>query len=117
MRGLNRIMGKEGHLREAIDFRKAFKEGKRFLSPHFALYIRKNAVLQARIGISISKRHFKLATRRNRLRRVAKELFREKVTPRFEGYDFVVASRAKVLKANNNEAANELKQLISRRVG
>ena len=108
-------------LRKPADFRKVFKEGKRFLSPHFVLYMRKN-ILQdtclsersARIGISIAKRHFKLATRRNRLRRVAKELFKKELSARFKEYDFVVTSRQAYPSSNINEVIKEIKYLITK---
>lgn len=111
-------------LRKPADFKKVFRGGKRFSSPHFALYMYKDALdkaclpdrqagRQARIGISISKRHFKLATRRNRLRRIAKEWFKRELSPSFKGYDFVVASRRAFPGSNINEAVREMKQLIT----
>lgn len=107
-------MKKETRLRKASDFKKVFREGRRFLSPHFVLYMRENALPEARLGVSISKTHFKLATRRNKLRRIAKEAFRREISPRLKGRDFVVASRAGFLsKPHINEAINELKRLLS----
>jgi ribonuclease P protein component len=94
------------------DFRKAYREGRRYLSPSFVLYARKNDLPQTRIGVAISKAHFKLATKRNRLRRVAKELFRNEIIPRVTGYDFIVSSRA--AGRNVREALVELKDLIMR---
>ena len=107
-------MKKRFCLRRPGEFRKVFKEGKRFLSPHFVLYVLKGVEnsLPARIGISIAKRHFKLATRRNRLRRIAKELFKSKLSASFKGYDFVVASRSAYPSSNTSEAAKELKHLM-----
>lgn len=107
-------VGKELSLRRPLDFKKALKEGRRFLSPSFVLYMRKNALSQARFGISISKIHFKLATRRNRLRRIAKEMFKKDLNPCLRGYDLVVASRANAREADFNESIKELKQLMLR---
>ncbi|UCD54662.1 MAG: ribonuclease P protein component [Candidatus Omnitrophota bacterium] len=117
-------MKEKFRLRKSEDFRKVFKEGKKFLSPHFILYIHNNILRQtaddkqaclrgARIGISISKNHFKLATRRNRLRRIAKELFRKELSARFKGYDFVVTSRRAHPRSNINKVVKELKYLIT----
>ena len=105
-------MGKELRLRRRADFKKAYKEGTRFLSPRFVLYMRENTLPQARIGISISKSHVKLATRRNRLRRIAKEVFREEMSRPFSGYDFVIASRRNCPNTNITEAVTELKKLL-----
>jgi len=108
-------------LRRSSDFRKVFKEGKKFLSPHFILYAHKNilrqaglAGRQARIGISISKNHFKLATRRNRLRRIVKESFKKELGAYFKGYDFVVSSRRAYPHSNISKVIKELKYLITK---
>lgn len=105
-------MRKESRLRAPSDFRKTYKEGKRVLSPHFVLYIRENSLAKARIGVAIAKKHFNLAINRNRLRRVAKELFRKKPAACFEGCDIVVASRRTLLKPNMNEAEKELRKIL-----
>ena len=105
-------MEKKLRIKSPSDFKKTFKEGRRFLSPRFVLYMRKNALKTARIGVSISKSHFKLATRRNRLRRIAKELFRKEIAPNLKGYDLVVASRAYSKSSNFNEIIKGLKALI-----
>lgn len=105
-------MGKEQSLRKPADFKKVFKEGKRFLSPRFVLYVRSNALPVTRIGVSIAKIHFKLATRRNKLRRAARETIRQEVNRFVSGCDLVVASRASALKPDINESVTELKRLI-----
>ncbi|MEE9500147.1 MAG: ribonuclease P protein component [Candidatus Omnitrophota bacterium] len=107
-------MKEKFRLRRSADFRKVFKEGKRFLSPHFVLYMRKNILRQARIGVAISKNHFKLATRRNRLRRVAKELFKKELNVCFKGYDFVVTSRRSYPHSNISKVVKELRYLITK---
>ena len=105
-------MKREESLKKPADFKKVFKEGKRFLAPCFVLYMRKTAGAEIRLGVSISKSHFKLATRRNRLRRVAKEMFKKEVAPRLAGYDFVITSRAGCGKWVIGEAVKDLKRLI-----
>jgi ribonuclease P protein component len=99
-------------LKKTSDFRQIFKEGKRFTSPHFVLYMRRSAAPRARIGFSISKEHFKLATRRNKIRRVAKELFRTRGAC-LAGHDFVIASRARCPGADIKKALAEIKNLIA----
>ena len=113
-RAPERVMEKRLRLKRSTDFKKVFKEGKRFPSPRFVLYIRKNALPQARLGVSISKSHFKLATRRNRLRRIARELFRKDISRDFKGYDFVIASRRNYPSSDMSEAIKELKALLGK---
>ncbi len=105
-------MRKELRLKKARDFGKVFREGRRYFSPHFALYVRKNSLSVARLGVSISKAHFRLATRRNRLRRVAKALFQEKIIPDCKGKDFVLKSRRRCNAENFNSVLQELKNFL-----
>lgn len=108
------MSGKTLSLVKASDFRRTFREGKRFSSPHFVLYIRENGLPASRIGISIAKAHFRLATRRNKLRRVAKERFRQKPDVHSKGYDVVVASKARYHDKNLKEALNELADIFNK---
>jgi len=104
---------KTAHLiKKTPEFKKIFKEGRRLKGPHFVLYIQKNALGAARLGFAISKNHCKLATRRNRLRRVAKEFFRQEIGHYFKGYDIVVASRAVCGKQDIKKAAKDIKELL-----
>ena len=107
-------MRKQVSLKRSSDFRNTFKSGKRFLSPRFVLYMSTNSSPETRLGVSISKSHFKQATRRNRLRRVARECVRSEVSPRLKGYDIVIASRAPSAGADIEKASTELKSLISK---
>ena len=101
-------------LKKPSDFKRVFKEGRRFSGPHFVLYVYKSGLPAARIGVSIAKRHFNLATRRNKIRRVAKELFRKEIAPCAKGRDFVIASRARYQGGNVEKALMEVRGLICR---
>lgn len=105
---------KDSRLKKPSDFKRVFKEGRRFSSPHFVLYVRESELPTARLGVSIAKRHFRLATRRNKIRRVAKELFRKELSARPKKRDFVVASRASYPERNIKEALEEIRYLITR---
>lgn len=106
-------MKRESRLKSPSDFIKTFREGRRVTGPYFILYARKNDLNGSRLGVSISKSHFKLATRRNRIRRIAREIFRTEIAPRANGYDFVIASRGHS-GSNIKEALKELKKLLAR---
>ena len=106
-------MRKELRLKRASDFKKAFKKGIRTVNPHFVLYVCENGLQQPRFGVSIAKKHCKLATRRNRLRRIAKELFRQKIAPEGRGCDYVITSRAKCNITPLAETVRNLKNIFS----
>jgi len=107
-------MRKKYSLKKPDDFKNVFKKGKRLIEPYFVLYTLKNALPESRLGVSIAKAHFKLATRRNRLRRVARELFRKTIFPSIKGHDFVLTSRAGYSKPDLKEALINIKRLIAR---
>ena len=86
-------MPKKERLNKKADFQKVFKEGKKFSSPHFSLYIRDTGLASSRFASAIAKAHVKLATRRNRLRRVAREEFNAILGSLATKYDSVVASK------------------------
>ena len=106
-------MRKEFRLKKSSDFKRARKEGKGFRSPHFVLYVCKNSLGSGpRLGVSILKRHIKLATRRNKLRRIAQELFRKELAPGLGGCDFVITSRRRFDGREPFDNAAELKKLM-----
>lgn len=62
-------------LRKTTEFSNVFSvRPKR--SEHFLIYMKKNGQKQARLGLTIGKRFCKHAVRRNLIKRVAREIFR-----------------------------------------
>lgn len=62
-------------LRKAAEFSNVFSvRPKR--SAHFLIYLKKNSQKQARLGLTISKRFCKYAVKRNLIKRIAREIFR-----------------------------------------
>lgn len=108
-------MKRELRLRRSSEFSAVFKEGKRFLSPHFVLYIRRNNQQAPRLGVSISRTSVKQATRRNRIRRIAKAIFEQEIANHIKGYDFVITSRGTKgagYKRDINAVIEELKCFV-----
>ncbi|MBN1354170.1 MAG: ribonuclease P protein component [Candidatus Omnitrophica bacterium] len=110
-------MASELRLKKPKDFRNVFRKGRRLSSSYFALYACKTDLPQPRLGVSISKAHFKLATRRNRLRRIAREIFRGKITTRPGGHDFVIVSKAACQSNRMREAIADLKKIMQNITG
>ena len=74
-------------LTDPKDFKKCFQSGKRAKNKVFSLYYVKNGNLTGRLGVNIAKSKVKKAVDRNKIKRVAREIFRK---GRFDGMDFVL---------------------------
>lgn len=107
-------MGKLRPLQKKSDLRLVFKRGTRSLSPHFTLYCKKNTSRVARVAIALAKRHIKLATSRNRLRRVSKEEIRNTINCSGSGCDIIVTSRKTPTNPCSKKVTDEIKNLIAK---
>ena len=66
----------------------------------FTVLCRKNEEHEARLGLAIAKKHCRLATGRNRLKRIVRESFR-KHRAELTGLDIVVLNRPEAAQADN----------------
>lgn len=67
---------------------------------------------QARFAISVSKRHLRRATKRNRLRRVLRESFRQVWAGELFACDYMIVSASKFAKSGEDELRAECRQLL-----
>lgn len=82
-------------LRLRRDFLLIFKEGESLQNEYFVVLFRKNGLDNSRLGV-IVKRKFGKATRRNKLRRWVREIFRMSKGVIPKGFDIVVIPRKKL---------------------
>jgi len=84
---------KTEHILKTREFREIYNNGRSFRRDQFVFYCRPNGLGRRRIGFSISSRNVKLAVRRNRIRRMFKEIYR-KVRPQLiDCIDMVIVAR------------------------
>ena len=101
--GINGLMSPKAlSLKKTKDFKLVLKEGKAAKSPHFVLYSRKGASGNSRLGIRISSASIRLATRRNRVKRKAREFWRKAFSGFDQPKDFVL-----IVKRNTDKLSNE----------
>ena len=84
---------KKEHLLKTGDFRKVYNKGSSVTSEAFVLKILPNALNLNRIGFSISSRSIKKAFRRNRIRRLFREVFRKNKKELKRSFDMTLIVR------------------------
>ena len=77
------------------DFSRVFRQAKRTSGGGLTILTVENSVGFPRLGLAIAKKHLKLASQRNRLKRIIRESFRQHQSA-FANIDIVVLSRPDV---------------------
>ena len=83
-------------------FRRLYAKGKSQVTPHLALYERKNGRPESRLGITVGGKLGK-AVVRNRVRRRLREIYRIHEELFLPGYDLVVVARVRAVYARFDE--------------
>lgn len=84
---------KKEHILKTRDFSKVYRKGSSRRAGNLVLYRLPNGLEYSRIGFSISSKRAALATRRNRIRRVLREIFRLSKKDFKKGFDIVMVLR------------------------
>ena len=81
---------KKMRLDNSLDFLNCFLKGKRTYTHAFMIQYLENDLEHGRLGIRIAKKKIKKAVERNRIKRIAREVFRK---GHFNGMDMVLVLR------------------------
>jgi ribonuclease P protein component len=84
------------------DFSRVFRQGQRTGGGGLTILTVENSVGHPRLGLAIAKKHIKLASQRNRLKRIIRESFRQHQS-RFSNIDIVVLSRPDIVKRDSTQ--------------
>lgn len=98
-------------IRDAATFREVYSEQRRLFGRYFVLYYRENNLGYARLGTVASKRSIRRAVVRNRVKRLAREAFREH-QHELTG-DIVINARFLAASASKRELHQCLERLFS----
>jgi ribonuclease P protein component len=103
---------KYGKLKKSWQFSKIYKEGDRYFSDLFILYVLPNNTQETRIGLTVTKK-VGISVQRNRIKRVIREVFRslKEITP---GNDLVVIARKTAVDLKYSQAQGSLTHLLHR---
>ncbi len=102
---------KEERIRRRSEFIRITKEGKKYYSPHFRVWISPNQLPYRRLGIVVSKK-VGSAVKRNRLKRLIREFFRLHKEEFFKSSDFVIQAKEGADQLNFWEVAAELHAIL-----
>jgi len=91
------------------DFQHVFNAPIKYRAPYFILFVRRNEGLGARLGVVITKRRFKHAVVRNRIRRLIRESFRH-YSPELCDIDIIVLAKEQMKSQTNAYLYRELNQ-------
>ena len=91
---------RKSRLTDTASFGRVFKKASRSRDKMFTVLTTDNEGNEARLGLAISKKHCRLATSRNRLKRIVRESFREHRAA-LNGMDVVVLNQPGTHLAGN----------------
>ena len=98
-------------MKSAADFRRVYREGTRVRGDLLTVALLPNGLDHPRLGLSVGKRCWKSAVRRNRVRRVFREAFRLRQHDLPAGFDLVLIPAAPALDPALEATADELVRL------
>lgn len=84
---------KPERLRHPRQFKELYLGGRKISGPHLTIFFKANHLPFCRLGLSVSKRRFKLSVQRHYIQRRLREAFRRNKSQFLPGYDIVIIAR------------------------
>lgn len=100
-------------IKTSRDFRNILAEGTKTHSKNFILYVKPNSLGFPRLGVSVGKKASPSSVRRNRMKRVLREVFR-KNKPAFSSNDIVFVIKNDVSDGKFSDLYSEIRKLAGR---
>ena len=104
--------GPARRLTRAADYQRIFRRRAGQHGRYFSMYIATNPSATARLGLAVSKKASRAAVRRNRIKRVIREAFRQ--TAARLNFDCIVVAKPTADRATNADLRRELERLMRR---
>ncbi|MFO0952222.1 MAG: ribonuclease P protein component [Isosphaeraceae bacterium] len=110
--------GRHERITSPDDFRRAFDLKRSASDAFMVVYGAGNGLTYARLGLSVSRKKVRRATKRNRVKRLLREAFRLSKTEIPAGLDLVIVPRGPNLTFEHaRRALPELARAVARRLG
>ncbi len=100
-------------IRKSKDYKNIYKYGKSVAGKSVVIYFKENSQDTSRFGFSVSKKLGK-AAKRNRVRRILKEVCRLRKDLFPNGKDYVIIARRGILGLNYREVERDIEELIKK---
>ena len=110
----NQSFGKDERIRSKNDYVRIYQRGKRGYSEHFTWIIDRSPAGLRRLGITAGKKVGK-AVKRNRIKRLLRELFRLNKSRLPEGQDIVIMVRPRLPAMTYWDVLRELEGLFAKK--
>lgn len=104
------MLPKSKRLNLKKDFKRVFS-GRRVETDSFKFFLKFGSNTIPLVGISLSKKHFKLATERNKARRMASKALEGVYESLPKNLNLIIMPKAKVLEKSLKEIENEFQSL------
>jgi ribonuclease P protein component len=98
------------------EFRAVLRAGRRVTDATFILLFMQNGLGVARLGVVAPKKNIRLATARNRVKRIVREQFRRH-KDRLKGLDIVVVAKKNIVAGKHSMIAASLNMQLQRLAG
>lgn len=102
----------ERRIRTAKQYQQVFSQRKRIMGPFYSLCYKAVSQKRPHLGVIVSKRNVKRAVGRNKLKRLAREQFRQQQSLLAE-FDIVLIGRKQADQATNQELIECLNKLFA----
>ncbi len=100
-------------LRRRRDFERVYREGKRLYLPYLKLVLAPNQLGLRRLGLSVSRK-FGKAVRRNRAKRLLREIFRRHKGLFPASHDVIFIPKPEFLEKRHEEVIADLKRVLEK---
>ncbi len=108
---LNYKFPKELKIRKTSDYEEIFGSSKRLRSKHFDILYVKNKLGYSRAGLVVGKKNVRSAVKRNRIKRVVREVFRNNKSL-FDSFDVVFLAKKDSDTLNYSNVKQEFEEII-----
>src|SRR5437763_12340711 len=107
---------KRCRLSARAEFQKIYASGQRYDGRLMAAFLRKNELLEHRLGVTASTKAIGKSVDRNRARRLLREIFRRSAVEMKalrHGYDWVINAKRSLLIANEELRFAEFRKIVA----